>query len=99
MNTELTTMAMATWLLLLTLGTAYNTFLLVSWKREVNAKLNAVDLKEDLLELRSLLTTEALRNNAELKRRAAAILDRLKADPLMHDKYWTEAQALEQLVK
>jgi len=58
-----------------------------------------VDLKENLLELRSMLTAEALRNNNYLKQRAKAVLERLKSDPMLHDRYWMEDHALEQVLK
>lgn len=98
-----------TWLAMLTIGMAANTVLLLVSRRELKSnrstmekmlhKLEAVDLKEDILELRDLLSSSAIRRSADLQRKVTSLLERLKADPLLHDRYWTEAQALENLLK
>jgi hypothetical protein len=104
-----TTTLITAWLMLLTVGMAANTVLLLVSRRELKGnrttmekmlhKLEAVDLKEDILELRDLLSQSAIRRSADVQRKVSALLERLKADPLLYDRYWTEAQALENLLK
>lgn len=94
------------WLCLLTIGMAWNTALLVFRGREEQRRLaelaairEEVRLKQSLLELRDLLMDERNRRNIDVERRAHVLIERLKADPMLHDRYWTEATALENVLK
>lgn len=94
------------WLGLLTLGMATNTALLIIRGRDEQRRAKDLEdirqdlkVKQGLMELRDLLMDERNRRNQEVARRARALLERIQGEALLADRYWTEAQALENVLK
>lgn len=64
----------------------------------VRDRLAALDYSEQLQRVLDTLTADMLRQNNDLRRRMAKLLDQLDADPMAQDKHFAAIQSLRHLL-